>query len=154
MADAHTPQQKALMTRAAVLFFLAMLTGIWVGVVFTQGRALMLQLDLHPKHERLALGAHLNALFGCFWLLGVAWTLPHSRLSEQWKARLAALVSLVAYANWAVTLLASVVDARGLAFEGNPRNDAIAVLLMLGVVLPGFAASGLWAWGMLGARER
>ena len=120
----RTPLQKALMTRAAVLFFVGMLTGIWVGVVFTRGAALMLHLDFQPKHERLALGAHLNALLGCFWLLGLSWTLPHSRLSQAWQARLVTLTTFVAYANWGVTLLASVLDVRGARLRG-PRAQRL-----------------------------
>ena len=58
------------------------------------------------------------------------------------------LVSIAAYANWAVTLLASFIDERGLAFLGEPRNDLIAGLLMALVVIPTLGAASMWAWAL------
>ncbi|MBS2021026.1 MAG: hypothetical protein JST92_01350 [Deltaproteobacteria bacterium] len=137
---------RRLRARAALLFFLGLLTGIWVGVVFTEGRALSFHLDFHPKFPRLALGAHLNALLGCFWMIAVASTLE--RMADGARKWVVRLTTLVAYANWFVTLIASMIDERGLAFDANPRNDLVAVLLMLGVVLPGLTAAGVWAWSL------
>jgi hydroxylaminobenzene mutase len=137
------------MARAAVLFFLGLLTGVYAGVVLTEGKALGLHLA-KPQHERLALAAHLNCVLGCFWILAVAFTLEHTRLSAKGKLALAWLVTVANYANWSITLLASLLDARGLALEGDPKNDVVAVLLVVGVVLPSFVTSGLWAWALLG----
>src|SRR5438046_3084549 len=112
-----TPLQRTLMSRAALLFFLGMATGLWAGVVLSHGRAI--GIDLPPlKHERLALGAHLNALLGAFWLLGLASTIEHTRFGDRGRRRLVAVVSLVTFANWSITLLASLLDVRGLDFEG------------------------------------
>ena len=143
-----TKQQRDLLRRAGLLFLLGMITGIWAGIVLSDGRAVGLQFNWALKHERLVLGAHLNGLIGCFWLLGVAGTLPYLRLNERGRLRLVRLVTLATYANWSVTLLASFFDARGLAFVGEVRNDIIAALLMIFVVLPTLAAAGLWAWGL------
>jgi hypothetical protein len=142
------------MARAAVLFFLGLGTGVWAGAVLTQGRALGLTLGT-PKHERLALASHLNALLGCFWILAVAFTIEHTTLGDPGKRWLARLVTLVNYANWSITLLASILDVRGLELvSGDGRNNLVAVLLLAGVVLPGLAAAGLWAFGLVGASRR
>jgi len=150
MPEGPTPLQKTLMARAAVLFFLGILTGAWAGVVLTQGKALMIPNFPKMEHERLALAAHLNGLLGCFWILGVAWTIEHTRFTAKGKAWLARIVTLSNYANWGVTLLASIVDRRGLEFTGELRNDTISVLLMGLVVLPSIATSALWAYGLTG----
>jgi hydroxylaminobenzene mutase len=144
-----TQLQRSLFARAAVLFFIGLLTGIWAGAVLTQGKALGIHLD-KPEYERLALAAHLNCLLGCFWMVAVALTLEYTRLSEAGKLWLARLVTEVNYANWSITLLASFLDVRGLALGGGPRNALVAMLLLGGVVFPALAASGIWAWGLLG----
>jgi hydroxylaminobenzene mutase len=147
--NSPTPLQRSLLARAAVLFLIGLFTGIWAGIVLTQGKPLGLQWP-KPEHERLALAAHLNCVVGCFWIVCVALTLEWTRLSESGKLWLARGVTLVNYANWSITLLASFLDVRGLAFEGNVKNDTVAALLIAGVVLPALATSGLWAWGLLG----
>ena len=154
MSVAPTQLQRSLMARAAVLFFLGLLTGIWAGAVLTRGRALGLTLGT-PHFERLALASHLNGLLGCFWMLGVAFTLEHTRYGPTGKLWLARLVTVVNYANWAITLLASILDVRGLELRsGEGANNLVAVLLLAGVVLPGLAAAALWAWGLLGAARK
>ncbi|MBI3725995.1 hypothetical protein HY251_18865 [bacterium] len=150
MPDGPTPLQRSLMTRAAVLFFLGILTGAWAGVVLTQGKALMIPNFPKMEHERLALAAHLNGLLGCFWILGVAWTIEHTRFGESGKTWLARLVTLSNYANWSVTVVASILDRDGLSFAGDARNTFVAALLMGLVVLPSIATSALWAYGLLG----
>ena len=153
-AASPTPLQRALMARGAVLFFLGLLTGVWAGAVLTQGRALGLTLGT-PHYERLALASHLNGLLGCFWILAVALTIEHTSLGVGAKLWLARLVTLVNYANWSITLLASILDVRGLELvSGDPKNNAVAVLLLAGVVLPGLAAAALWAWGLVGASRK
>lgn len=152
MNDAATPLQRSLLARGAWLFFLGLLTGIWAGVVLTEGRGLGLHLG-KPVHERLALASHLNAVLGCLWIVAVALTLEHTRLSGKGKLWLARLVTLVNYANWSITLVASFLDVRGLEIiAGDAKNNGIAVLLIAGVVLPALVASGLWAWGLSGSR--
>jgi hydroxylaminobenzene mutase len=147
-----TPLQRSLSFRAALLFFIGMLTGVWAGAVLTEGRAIFLHLE-KPHYERLALASHLNAVLGCFWILGVAWTIEQTRFGEKGKLWLARGTTLVPYANWGVTLVASFLDVRGLEMLPNePKNNFIAVLLLALVVVPGLVASGAWAWGLAGSR--
>lgn len=148
-----TPLQRSLMARGAALFFLGLLTGVWAGAVMTEGRALFLHIE-KPHFERLALVAHLNALLGCFWIIAVAVTLEATRFGDGGKRRLALGVTLVTYANWAVTLVASFLDARGLEIvPGDGKNNVVAVLLLALVVVPGLATSAAWAWGLLGKAD-
>lgn len=140
--------KRTLMGRAARLFLLGMLTGIWVAVVFTQGRAIGIDLGFRPTHERMALAAHLNALLGTFWLLGLAFTLDYISFSPPGRWRLATLTTLAAYGNWAVTLLASILDVRGLEFGGSTANKVIAALLQICVVIPTLIAASAWAVGL------
>jgi hydroxylaminobenzene mutase len=142
-----SPLQRTLMFRAALLFALGMVTGLWVAVVLTHGQAAGITLP-PVKYERLALAAHLNALMGTFWLLGLASTIEHTSFTDAAKARLALLSSIAAYGNWGVTLLASFLDVRGLDFGGDLRNKLVAGLLQALVVIPTLLSSGLWAYGL------
>ncbi len=145
-----TPLQRSLMARGAILFFIGLLTGMWAGAVMTEGRAMFLTLP-KPHFERLALVAHLNALLGCFWIVAVAVTLEATRFGEKGKTWLARGVTVVCYGNWLITLIASFLDVRGLEMlEKDPKNNFIAVILLVVVVFPGLATAGAWAWGLLG----
>ncbi len=148
MLNSPTVEQRALMKRAAWLFLLAMITGAWAGVVMTQGKAIGLDLPIHPRHERLVLAAHLNGLLGTFWILGVMITLDATRLSEAGRAWLKRLTLLAAYGNWLVTLIASFLDVRGLAFDSDAKNNLIAGLLQVFVVIPTLTAAALWVVGL------
>jgi hydroxylaminobenzene mutase len=141
------------MRRAAWLFLIGLVTGAWAGIVMTNGAAINMHLDFHPKHERLVLASHLNALLGTFWLLGVAYTLPKLRLSARGLVWLCVLTTLGAYGNWLITLIASLLDVRGLAFDHDASNNAIAGLLQVGVVIPSFAAAILWVYGLSSRAE-
>jgi hypothetical protein len=148
-----TKLQRSLAACGALLFFIGLLTGVWVGAVMTQGRAIFLELHFTPQSERLALVAHLNALLGSFWLVAVAATIEATHYGEAGKRRLAFAVMGTCYANWSVTLLASFLDRKGLEIvKEDPRNNLVAVLLIALVVLPGLAASGAWAWGLMSAK--
>jgi (hydroxyamino)benzene mutase len=132
--------RRRLAALGALLFALGMVTGIWTAVCLTG------KVKVAIPH--LALASHLNALLGCFWLLGLSYTVPMLAYGERGRARLAWLSIIPAYGNWLVTLFASVLGARGLEFTGEGANDLVAVLLQVLVVLPTLAASGAWAWGM------
>ncbi len=125
---------------AALLFALGMVTGLWAGLVLSD------KVKVTIPH--LALASHLNALLGCFWLLGLSYTVPMLSFGERGKMRLAILTLVPAYGNWFVTLVASVLGARGLEFTGNGSNDLVAVLLQVVVVLPTLAACSGWCWGL------
>jgi hypothetical protein len=135
------------MARAAALFFLAMVTGLWAGIVLSHGRAIGLELT-PPRHERLALEAHIAAMLGAFWMIAVAYTLEHLRFGESGRRRMAQVVTLIAFGDWAVTILASVLDVRGIDFGGDAPNKIVAGLFQLLVVLPSLAASAAWAYGL------
>ena len=124
---------------AALLFFVGGLNGILVSLSMTS------QLDANPD---FMLAAHLNALMGCFWILGLAWTLPRVRLSSGGLLWLCRLTVLAAWANWLVTLVKALLDVQGIAYLGEGANDGIHTALVITVVLPTLASSGLWAWGL------
>lgn len=118
---------------------IGMVTGLYSGL------ALSGKVTVPIPH--LALAAHLNALMGCFWLLAVAFTLPMLSYGDRGKERLALLTTIPAYGNWLVTLGASFVGVRGIAFTGDHANDIVAALLLAVVVAPALVATIAWAWG-------
>ena len=130
----------------AWLFAVGLLTGLWAGVVLTG--------TIVVPIPRLALAAHLNGLLGGLWLIAVAATLERMRYGLAGRRRLAALTALAAWANWLITLIASGLGVRGLAYTGDARNDAIAVLLQLFVVVPSLLAACAWAYGFGGSGRR
>jgi hypothetical protein len=130
----------------AWLFAVGLLTGLWAGVVLTG--------TIVAPIPRLALAAHLNGLLGGLWLIAVAATLERMRYGLTGRRRLAALTALAAWANWLITLIASGLGVRGLAYTGDARNDAVAVLLQLFVVIPSLLAACVWAYGFGGSARR
>ena len=126
----------------AWLFAVGLVTGIWAAVVLT-GKVVV-------PIPRLALAAHLNGLLGGLWLVAVAATLDRLRYGLAGRHRLALVVILATWANWLITLIASVVGVRGLEYTSDASNNVIAVLLQLFVVLPSLLAALAWAWGFGG----
>src|SRR5262245_65724834 len=123
----------------AWLFAAGMLTGLWAAVVLT-GRVVV-------PIPRLALAAHLHAILGGLWLIAVAWTCPFLSYGDRGLRRLAVLVVVPAWANWLITLVASILGVRGLDYTGKATNDAVALLLQLFVVLPSLIGAVVWASG-------
>ena len=123
----------------AILFALGMLTGLWSAAALTG------KVKVGIPH--LALAAHLNGLLGGFWLFSLAFTLPMLSYGDKGKGRLLALTSVGAYANWLVTVVASLLGVTGLEYTGDHANDGVALLLQTLVVAPSLAASLAWAWG-------
>jgi len=128
----------------AWLFAVGMVTGLWAAVVLTE--------KVKVPIPRLALAAHLNAILGAFWLIAVASTLDLLRYSDTGRRRLSQLVALAAWANWLITLIASLFGVRGLEYTSDRANNVIALLLEIFVVSPSLIAAAMWAWG-LGARR-
>ncbi|MEC9071178.1 MAG: hypothetical protein VX938_02310 [Myxococcota bacterium] len=124
---------------AALLFFIGGLNGVLVSAAMTG------TLDANPD---FMLAAHLNALLGCFWLLGVAWTLPRIRLGDRAVTGLVVLTIVAAWSNWGVTLVKALLKVQGIAYLGDGANDVVHTALVATVVLPTLVASGLWAWGL------
>jgi len=130
-----------LASRGALLFSIGMVTGLW--------SALALSGKVKVGIPHLALSAHLNGLLGGLWMIAVAFTLPFLSYGEQAKRRLSLAVTVPSYGNWLVTLVASFLGVRGLDYNGDHANDAIAVLLQSVVVLPTLGACAAWSWGFL-----
>jgi hydroxylaminobenzene mutase len=123
---------------AAWLMLVGLLTGGYVSFSMT-GKL--------PADPQMALAAHLNALMGCFFLLGVAWTLPMLSYGAVGQRRLAWAVILANYANWAVTCVKAWLRVAGVDFIGQPVNDAVFGVLTLTVVLPALGAAAAWVYG-------
>lgn len=129
---------------AAILIGLALLTGFVVAAAMTG------KVDADP-HAMLA--AHLNALLGAFWMIGVAWSLPLMRLDAIWLRRLAWLTIAPNYANWGVTAVKALLKVSGVTATADARNNAIFGALTVLVVLPSLAGAGIWIWGFRGERN-
>jgi hypothetical protein len=124
------------------LFAVGLLTGVWAAVVLTERVVVPI--------PRLALAAHLNGILGGLWLIAVAATLDRMRYGLAGRRRLGLLVIVATWANWLVTLIASGLGVRGLEFTADPRNNAIAILLEVFVVIPSLLGAFAWAWGFGG----
>ena len=133
------PLRRRLAASGAWLFALGMVTGLWTAAVLTERVIVGL--------PRLALAAHLNALLGGMWLLLVASTLDMLHYGEIGRRRLAWIVIVPAWANWFVTLIASVLGVTGLQYTRDAANNAIALLLQSLVVVPSLIGAFAWAWG-------
>jgi hypothetical protein len=132
-------QQRQLAGAGALLFAVGIFTGLWAAAALTG------QVKVGIPH--LALAAHLNGLLGGLWMVCVAWTLPFLRFGEVGRRRLALGVGLPSWANWAVTVGASLLGVDGLQYTHEMSNNAIAALLQSLVVLPALVSSAAWAWG-------
>ena len=137
--------QQRLVRAGAWLFTAGLVTGVWAAAVLTETVVVAV--------PRLALAAHLNGLLGGLWLIAVAVTLDRLRYGLTGRRRLALIVLVATWSNWLITLVASALGVRGLAYTGDTRNNAIALLLQVFVVLPSLAGALAWAWGLGGPRR-
>jgi hypothetical protein len=142
--EATDDLRRALSRAGAWLFAVGLLTGLWAGVALTG--------TVQVAHPRLALGAHLTALLGGLWLFAVARSLDLLRYGARNRRRLGWLIGVAVWANWSITLVASMLGVRGLEYTRDPVNNTIAVLLDLFVVLPALVGGFAWAWGFGGRR--
>src|SRR5262245_41909842 len=120
------------------LFGTGMFTGIWAAAALTG--------KVKVGIPYLALAAHINALLGGLWLLGLASTLESLSYGNRGRRRLSIVTMIPAWGNWAVTLVASFLGVRGLEFTGDSANNAIAGLLQALVVVPTLVAVVAWVW--------
>jgi len=134
------PLRRRLAASGAWLFAIGMVTGLWAAVVLTERVTVGL--------PRLALAAHLNALLGGMWLILVGSTLDMLHYGEIGRRRLAWVVIVPAWANWLITLIASVLGVTGLQYSHDAANNAVAALLHSLVVLPSLVGAFAWAWGL------
>ena len=129
---------------AAVLMAIGLLTGVFVSAAMTG------KVDADP---RAALASHLNAMLGCFWMIGVAYSMPMLRYGEVGLNRLVWLATLPNFSNWLVTGVKSFLRVPGVDYVGEGKNDLVFGLLTALVVLPSFAAVGAWVYGFFGKRS-
>ena len=134
-----TQIQRSLVLSAAWLMVVGLLIGILVAAAMTG------QLNASPQSM---LAAHLNGLLGCFWLIGVAWTLPMMTYRPTILRLFMRLIILSVWANCLFTLLKAFWQVSGLAYTGDPKNNLIAGGLQVLVVLPALVGAIAWAWGL------
>ncbi|RKH46737.1 hypothetical protein D7X12_04560 [Corallococcus sicarius] len=132
------PAARRMAHAAAWLMLLGLLTGGYVSSAMT-GKV--------PADPQMALAAHLNALLGTFFLLGVAWTLPMLRYGAVGQQRLAWAVIVANYANWSITCVKAWLRVSGVDLIGQAANDTVFVALTLSVVIPSLVATGAWIHG-------
>ena len=125
-----------LVVSATALFLVAAMTGIMIPTAGADAE----------KFSRL-LAAHMNAMLGCFWLLGLSWTLPRLALSTKQLQMLCSMTLLVCWANWGLTLAKAQIGVAGLGYGEGGANGGIWLALVITVVLPTLGASMLWFWG-------
>lgn len=126
----------------AWLFAVGLVTGLWAGIVLVE--------TVKVPIPRLALAAHLNGILGGLWLIAVASTLDRMRYGLAGRRRLALLVGFACWANWVITLIASVVGVRGLEYTRDLTNNVVTVLLEVFVVIPALLGALAWACGFGG----
>ncbi|CAM4113455.1 hypothetical protein [Corallococcus exiguus] len=139
------PAARLMAHAAAWLMLVGLLTGGYVSAAMT-GKV--------PADPQMALAAHLNALMGTFFLLGVAWTLPMLRYGPVGQRRLAWAVIVANWANWGITCVKAWLRVSGVDFIGQPVNDAVFGALTVSVVLPALIAAGAWVYGFRRAGAR
>ncbi|MBS1986084.1 MAG: hypothetical protein JST16_18125 [Bdellovibrionales bacterium] len=135
-----TPQKKIFFS-GALLVLVGMVTGLWSAAALTGQVTLVI--------PRLALAAHLNGLMGGLLLIAVGVSFAHLGYDSRQLYRLTWLVSLPCWANWLVTLVASILGVNGLSYTDNRSNNGVAFALQVLVVLPMFFACAYWLRGFL-----
>ncbi len=143
MPQTSSPFARDLTRNAAVLMALGLATGIFVSAAMT-GKA--------PADPHAALASHLNALLGCFWMIGVAYSMPMLRYGEVGLKRLVWITTVPNFSNWLVTGIKSFLKVSGVDYVGEGKNDFIFGLLTTLVVIPSFVAVGAWVYGFFGKR--
>src|SRR2546426_415695 len=109
--------KRRLQQMGAILFGLGMFTGIWSASALT-GKVVV-------AIPHLALAAHLNALFGGLWLIGLSVTLDSLHYGERGRRRLAMLTLIPAFGNWDVTLVASFLACAGSSTRTTPPTTSL-----------------------------
>jgi len=133
-----------LQRQAALLGAVLLIIGFATGGLLAGAMTGKVAADAHT-----VLAAHLNCLFGCFWLCALAFTLPLTRFGEVGARRLVLLTAIPAYANWLITVVKAFLHVAGVGLTGNGANDGVFAALNVFVVLPSFAAAIAWAYGLM-----
>jgi len=136
-----SPKQR-LLCFGVGLILIALLTGIWTGLIMTG------KLPGPDAHQALA--THLEALLNGMLLILLAVALDNARLSDSRKNVVVWLLIYEGYINWLATGVSAYWHVNGL--DLNPalgwRNNTIAVVLYT-VVLTGIAGLSLLLWGLI-----
>jgi len=136
-----SPKQR-LLCYGVGLILLAMLTGVWTGLVMTG------KLTGPDAHQSLA--THLEALLNGMLLVLLAAALDNARLSDSRKNVVVWLLIYQGYMNWFATGVSAYWHVNGLDLSPalGWRNNTIAVVLYT-VVLTGIAGLSLLLWGLI-----
>jgi len=76
--------------------------------------------------------------------------IPFLRYNQNQLKKLSVCLLIATWANWGVTLAASFVGVNGLDYNHDPKNNTIAFLLQILVVLPSISGSIYWVRGFRG----
>ena len=137
-----------LQRQTALLGVVLLIIGFATGGLLAMAMTGKVSADSHT-----ILAAHLNCLFGCFWLCALAFTLPLLRFGDVGAQRLMILTAVPAYANWLITVVKAFLHVAGVGLNGNGANDAVFGALNVLVVIPSFAAAIVWAYGLLSPKR-
>lgn len=135
--------QRKTAAAGAALLVIAFATGGLLASAMTRS----VDADVHAISA-----AHLNAIFGCLWLVALAATLPWLRFSLRGSRRLVYVTVLAASANWGITVIKAFLHVAGVGLTGDRANDLVFGALGAAVVLPSFAAAIGWLYGLVGPR--
>ena len=107
-----------------------------------------------PIDGKMLLAAHVTGIMGTFFILAVAWTLPHLRYSDAARARIAWLVIGANFANVIIGVGKAPFGVHGVGYTDSGANNVVFILLNVFVVVPTLVASAAWAWGLRGRAAR
>lgn len=133
--------------QAALLGAVLLIIGFATGALLAGAMTGKVSADPHTISS-----AHLNCLFGCFWLCALAFTLPLTRFGEVGARRLVLVTAVPAYANWLITVVKGFLHVLGVGLNGNGSNDGVFAVLNAFVVIPSFIAAIAWAYGLMQKR--
>ncbi|HZS46859.1 MAG TPA: hypothetical protein VFC63_17430 [Blastocatellia bacterium] len=136
-----SPKQR-LLCYGVGLILLALLTGIWTGLVITG------KLPGPDAHQSLA--THLEALLNGMMLILLAVALDSARLNDSRKNLVVWLLIYEGYMNWFATGISAFWHVNGLDLAPSLgwKNNTIAVALY-SVVLTGIVGLSLLLWGLI-----
>ena len=123
----------------ALMLFLGMVYGLYVALVMT---------DKVPGHGEIALGSHLNALMGAFWLLGMGWSLAYIKLSDSLLKWCVWMTIVGAWANWIISIFKAFTGDIAIEFTSHWSNNVLFGARALLVIIPCLLGPAIWAWGL------
>jgi (hydroxyamino)benzene mutase len=133
------PQQRLLARAAAILLVISLLTGIYLAAAMTG------KISADPG---TVVAAHIGAFLGCFWMIGLGWSMPMLGYGDRGLTRLAWVTIVPTYFNWLITSFKALWKVRGVEATGDSHNDTIFALLTVLVVIPSFVGSIGWVYGL------